>query len=73
MNKSVGIILIVASLFLGYIGIDKYNNSGASVELLGAEFSVEDSGGRETAYMYLGAGVLLLLGGVYLLGKKNNG
>ncbi|MFZ1677059.1 MAG: hypothetical protein WBP41_06005 [Saprospiraceae bacterium] len=71
MNKSMGIILIILALFLGYVGINKLDNSGGEVNILGIKFSAQDKGAKETAYIILGAGALCLIGGVSMLNKKS--
>lgn len=70
MKTVIGIILIVAALVLGYLGVNKIQESANSVEIMGIELSAEDKGGKETGYIQLGLGVVALAGGVYLLGKK---
>ena len=70
MKTVIGILLIVAALFLGYLGVNQVQKSANSVEVLGIELSAEDKGGKETGYLELGLGVVALAGGIYLLGKK---
>lgn len=69
MRNTIGIILIVAALVLGYLGINQIQKSATSVELLGIELSAEDKGGKETGYIELVMGVVALAGGIYLLSK----
>ena len=70
MKKIIGIILIVAALFLGYLRVNQIQKSANSVEVLGIELSAEDKGGKETGYIELGLGVVSLVAGIYLLGKR---
>ena len=70
MNRSFGIVLIVVALFLGYVGINKLDESGGTVNFLGIKISAEDKGAKETAYVLLAAGALCLFGGVSMLNKK---
>ena len=70
MKAIIGVILIVAALFLGYLGINQVQKSANSVEVLGIELSAEDKGGKETGYIELGLGVVSLVAGIYLLGKR---
>lgn len=70
MKAIIGVILIVAALFLGYLGINQIQESANSVEVLGIELSAEDKGGKETGYIELGLGVVSLVAGIYLLGKR---
>jgi len=67
MKKSIGTVLILLSLFLGYSGISKFSNSGESVEIIGIELSAEDNQKKTTAFIYLGLAVASLIGGVALL------
>lgn len=71
MNKSMGIVLIILALFLGYVGINKLDNSGGEVNILGIKISAQDKGAKETALIILGAGALCLIGGVTMLNKKS--
>ncbi|NLD22619.1 MAG: hypothetical protein GX670_00085 [Bacteroidales bacterium] len=72
MKTVIGIILIVAALFLGYLGVNQVQESANSVEILGVELSAEDKGGKETGYIQLGLGVVALAGGIFLLSKKKD-
>ena len=70
MKKPIGALLILVSLYLGYVGITKFSNSGESVEVLGVEISAEDSKKKSTAFIYLGLAVVSLIGGVSLTNSK---
>ncbi len=70
MKKIIGIILIGVALFLVYIGVNKVQESANSVEVLGIELSAEDKGGKETGYIQLALGVVALVGGIYLVSRK---
>ena len=70
VKKIIGIVLIVASLGLGYMGVDKISNSSASVEVLNVKLGVSDKSGKEQGYIYLGLAVLLFGGGIYVLKNK---
>ena len=71
MKKIIGIILIIAALVLGYLGVNQVQESANSVEVLGIELSAEDKGGKETGYIELALGVVALVGGIYLVSKKD--
>ena len=45
MKSTIGIILIVAALILGYLGVYQIHESSNSVEVLGIELTAEDKGG----------------------------
>jgi len=70
MKQIIGILLIVAALVLGYMGIQGLNESSTSVEMLGMEITAEDGSAKQNAYIELGLGIVALIGGVYLLGSK---
>lgn len=70
MKNIIGIILIIAALFLGYLGVNQVQESANSVEVMGIELSAEDKGGKETGYIELGLAVVALVGGIFLVSKK---
>ena len=69
-KKIIGILLIIGGLALGYTGLNKIENSGASVKVLDIELDVSDKGSKQQGYIYLGLGILLVAGGVYTVNKK---
>ena len=71
MKQSIGILLIVLSLFLGYVGINKLDNSGGEVNILGIKISAQDKGEKETAYVLIAAAAISLFAGVSVMNKKN--
>ncbi len=70
MNRTIGIILIIAALFLGFVGINKLDESGGTVNFLGIKISAKDKGAKETAYVLLGLGAICLIGGVMMVNRK---
>ena len=70
MNKIIGAILIIASLMLGYIGINKISESTGSVNVLGIKIEASDKSGKQEGYIFMGVAVILLAGGIYTLNKK---
>ncbi len=70
MKTVIGIILIGGAIVLGYLGITGLQKSANSVEILGVELTAEDKGSKQTAYIQLGGAIILLIGGIYLVGKK---
>ncbi len=71
MKKIIGTILIIAALVLGYLGVNQVQESAKSVEVLGIELSAEDKGGKETGYIELALGIVALVGGIFLVSKKD--
>lgn len=69
-SKIIGIILIVLSAILGYIGVDKLTKSDASVEVVGIKLEASDNAKKREGYVYVGLAVLLFAGGIYTLNKK---
>jgi hypothetical protein len=72
MNKAIGIILIVASIFVGYLGFYKLNQSSESVNLLGIEFEASDKKGKQQAYLYLGGAIVLVAVGIISLNRRQS-
>jgi len=70
MKKPIGIVLIVLSIYLGYTGISKFNNSGESIEVIGIEISAEDNQKKSTSFIYLGLAVVSFIGGVTMIKSK---
>lgn len=68
-NKIIGIVLIIASLFLGYTGINKISESSVSVKLLDLKLDMSDKSGKEEGYLYLGLALILFGGGIYMVKK----
>lgn len=69
-KKVIGILLIIGGIALGCVGLNKIDNSGASVKVLDIELDVSDKGSKQQGYIYLGLGILLVAGGVYTVNKK---
>lgn len=70
MKKTVGLVLIILALILGYLGITKVSNSGSSVEIVGIELSATDEGKKTEGIIYLGLALVSFIGGVSLVNKK---
>lgn len=70
MTKPIGIILIVAGLFLGYVGLQQFQKSTNSAEILGVELKVNDQGGQQTGIIQLALAVGLFVGGLYVFKKS---
>ncbi|MBI1226723.1 MAG: DUF3185 family protein [Bacteroidetes bacterium] len=70
MKNPLSIILIVVGIALGIYGITKFGDSGKSVEVAGIELGVKDKGSQNQAFLYIGLGVLALVGGVAMSRRK---
>lgn len=71
MKRILGIVLILVAFALGYMGFTKFQDSGKSIELLGAELSVENNEKKTNAYVLIGFSVISLIGGIYLVSQKS--
>ena len=71
MKKIIGIALIVLAIYLGYVGINMFSDSTASVEVVGIELKAEDNQQKTTSFLYMGGAVLCAIGGVILLKSKD--
>ena len=69
-SKIIGIILIVISLAVGYVGINKIADNTKEINLLGLKIDASNESGKEQGYLYLGLAVILLAGGVYTVNKS---
>ena len=69
-SKIIGIILIVISLGVGYIGINKIADNTKEINLLGLKINASNESGKQQGYLYLGLGVILLVGGIYTVNKS---
>jgi len=69
-SKLVGILLILASLAIGYIGINKISDSTQQINLLGLHIKASDESGQAQGYTYLGVAIVVFAGGIYLLKAK---
>jgi len=69
-SKIIGIVLIVISLAVGYVGINKIADNTKEINLLGLKIDASNESGKEKGYLYLGLAVILLAGGVYTVNKS---
>lgn len=58
MKRTLGLILIIGAMVLGYLGIRDLGSSSTSVDILGIELSAEDNKAKEMAYVKIGLGVV---------------
>ncbi len=70
MKNPLGIVLAVAGLALAIYGIMLFGDSGESASVLGIDVSVQDNDMRMRAFMFLGLGILTLIGGLFVMKKK---
>jgi len=62
--------MIVISLVVGYVGINKIADNTKEINLLGLKIDASNESGKEQGYLYLGLAVIVLAGGVYTVNKS---
>jgi hypothetical protein len=69
-NKIIGIVLIVASIAMGYMGITKISDNNAAIKIVNIEIDVSDKDEQQEGYLYLGIAAVLFVSGLYIISKK---
>lgn len=69
MKKIIAVVLVVLAVLIGYVGFNKVANSSESVNILGLKIEASDESAKTEGFVYIGVGVALLVGGVYMLGR----
>lgn len=69
-SKIIAVVLIMASLGIGYLGYNKVSESTNQVNLLGLEIEASNESGKQEGYIFIGLAALLFLGGIYTLNKS---
>jgi hypothetical protein len=67
ISRIAGIILIILSLGIGYIGFNQVREHTGQIKIFGIEFKASNESERNKGYFYLGIAGVLLLGGLYSL------
>lgn len=70
-NKIIGIVLIIASLLVGYLAYQKISDNTKSLNIGEVKLEASNESGKTEGYLFLGLAVLLFGGGVYTLRKSN--
>ena len=68
-SKIIAIVLIVAALLIGYLGINTVAANTESFNFLGIKVDVSDESGQTKGFIYIGLAILLFVGGIYTLNK----
>ena len=71
ISKVIGIILIVISLGIGYIGANKIADSTKEINFLGLKIDASNESGKQQGFIYLGLAIVIFAGGVYAVKKSN--
>lgn len=69
MKKPLALVLLIAGIVLLVLAVNTYQESSASLEVLGLELSAHEESGQQRAILYLVFG-LASLAGSYLVWKK---
>jgi len=69
-SKIIGIILIVISLGVGYIGVNKIADSTKEINFLGIKIDASNESGKQQGFIYLGLAIVLFAGGLYAAKKS---
>jgi uncharacterized membrane protein YjjP (DUF1212 family) len=70
MQKSIGLLLIIAAFALGYFGFKNMNEKTAEFKIGDVEVTAKTSESKNKAYALLAGAALCLMGGVVLVTKK---
>lgn len=69
MKQTIGIILVIVALALGYLGYDKMQNSKAGIKIGDLEISATDQSSSKDGYLFFAFGAVALVGGLVMLSK----
>lgn len=69
-NKIIGAILIIVSLFIGYVGMNKVSQNDASVKVLGLKIDASNESAKNQGFIYIGLAAIMFIGGVVTLNRK---
>ena len=72
MKKLTGVLLLGLAIYLGYQGITMFSDSAASVDIVGIELSAENNQQKTTSFLYMGAALVSVVGGIVLLKSKHS-
>lgn len=70
LSKVIGILLIVVSLGVGYIGINKITDSTKQINFLGLKIDASNESGQMQGFIYLGVAIVMFAGGIYATRSK---
>ncbi len=70
MQKTIGIVLIIAAFVLGYFGYEKMEGSKAGIKIGDVEISAKDNSSQGAGYALLGGGALCLIIGAVMVARK---
>lgn len=71
-SKIIGAILIIVSLSIGYIGVNKISANSKEINFLGLKIDASNESGKQKGYIYLGLAAILFAGGIYTINKSKD-
>jgi len=69
-TKITGIILILLSLGIGYIGFNKIEDSSKTINLLGLKIEASNTSDKQEGYLYVGFAIIFFIGGIFTVNKS---
>jgi hypothetical protein len=69
-SKIIGALLILISLLIGYVGLNKIDDNTKEINFLGLKIDASNETGKQKGYLYLGFALLVFAGGVYTINKS---
>lgn len=69
-SKVIGIILVIISLTLGYVGFNKIAANTNEINLLGIKIEASNQSAKQRGYSYVGLALVLFIAGVYTINRK---
>ncbi len=70
-SKIFGTVLIIVSLAIGYIGINKISDNTKEINFLGLKINASNESGQQQGYIYLGIAIIIFAGAVYATKSKS--
>jgi hypothetical protein len=71
MKKILGVLFIIGGLAVGYLGLQEFQRSTNSAEILGVEITANDQGGQWTGIIQIVLALTLFAGGTFLVSKRS--
>lgn len=72
LSKIIGTLLIISSLGIGYVGVNKISKNTVQINLLGLKIDASNESEKQIGSIYLGFAAILFIGGIYTLNKSKN-
>ena len=69
-SKFIGTVLIIISLFVGYVGFNKIADNTKEINLFGLKINASNEAGKQQGYLFLGLAILLFGSGIYTINKS---